>query len=55
MVNVLKKTGYLKRNKSFVDAFNGFIGNENFEERADPQGKWIDKPVMKYLREKFTK
>lgn len=55
MMGILKRTGYLKKNTAFVDAFNAFIGNENFEERADPQAKWIDKPVMKYLLKKFGK
>jgi len=50
---ILKSEGYLKKNVSFQDAFNAFIGNENFEERADPQAHWIDKPVMKYLLKKF--
>jgi uncharacterized Ntn-hydrolase superfamily protein len=52
---VLKHNGYLKKNKPFVDAFNEFIGNENFEERADPKGQWIDKPVMKHILKKFGK
>ncbi len=50
---VLKNAGYWKKNKAFADIFNEFIGNENFEERADPNGQWIDKPVMKYLVKKF--
>ncbi|HRQ22885.1 MAG TPA: DUF1028 domain-containing protein, partial [Anaerolineales bacterium] len=53
MTLILKHAGYLKRKKSFADAFNEFIGNENFEERADPNGQWIDKPVMQYLKKKF--
>jgi len=53
IVLILKSKGYLKRGKSFKDAFNEFIGNENFEERADPEAKRIDKPVLKYLLEKF--
>jgi uncharacterized Ntn-hydrolase superfamily protein len=52
---ILKRTGYLKKNKTFADAFHEFIGNENFEERAEPAGKWMDKPVMKYLLKKFNK
>ena len=56
MTSILKRAGYLlKKNTSFVDAFNAFIGNENFEERADPNGQWIDKPVLKYLVKKFGK
>jgi hypothetical protein len=49
----LKREGYLKKNVTFQDAFNAFVGNENFEERADPNGQWIDKPVLKYLAKKF--
>lgn len=55
ITGILKRTGHLKKNTSFVDAFNAFIGNENFEERADPNGQWIDKPVLKYLVKKFVK
>lgn len=50
---ILKRAGYLKRNTAFQDAFNALLGNENFEERADPNGQWIDKPVMRYLLKKF--
>ena len=52
---ILTRAGYLKNGKGFTDAFNEFIGNENFEERADPQAKWIDGPVLKYLTRKFGK
>ncbi len=55
VMNILKKGGYIRKNRSFHDAFNEMIGNENFEERADPNGQWIDRPVMKYLLGKFTK
>ena len=55
ITGILKRTGHLKKNTSFVDAFNAFIGNENFEERADPNSQWIDKPVLKYLVKKFVK
>ena len=56
MTSILRRAGYLlKKNTAFVDAFNAFIGNENFEERADPNGQWIDKPVLKYLVKKFGK
>lgn len=50
---ILKSEGYLKKNVIFQDAFNAFIGNENFEERSDPNAQWIDKPVLKYLVKKF--
>jgi hypothetical protein len=43
----------LKKGKNFRNAFNEFIGNENFEERADPEAQWIDRPVLKYLVKKF--
>ena len=52
---VLTNQGYLKKEKDFKSAFNEFIGNENFEERADPEAKWIDKPVLIYLEKKFKK
>jgi uncharacterized Ntn-hydrolase superfamily protein len=55
LVAILRRQGYLKNDKSFENAFNEFIGNENFEERADPQAQWIDKPVLKYLFKKFMK
>ena len=53
--DILTSAGYLKKGKIFKDAFNEFIGNENFEERADPEAKWIDKPVLKYLIKKYKK
>jgi uncharacterized Ntn-hydrolase superfamily protein len=52
---ILAQAGYLKNGKSFTEAFSEFIGNENFEERADPQAKWIDGPVLEYLVKKFGK
>ena len=39
----------------FIAAFKEFIGNENFEERADPNAQWIDRPVFRYLVQKFEK
>jgi uncharacterized Ntn-hydrolase superfamily protein len=53
LTDVLMQEGYLKKGRNFVNAFREFIGNENFEERADPAAKWIDKPVLKYLVKKF--
>jgi len=53
--DILEQEGYLKKRKSFRNAFNEFIGNENFEERADPEARWVDKPVLKYLVKKFGK
>jgi uncharacterized Ntn-hydrolase superfamily protein len=55
ITDILNRTGYMKRNKNFVNAFNEFIGNENFEERAHPGAEWIDRPVLKYLVKKFGK
>jgi len=53
MSAILKREGYLKKNKSFQSAFYEFIGNENFEERADPYAQWIDRPVLKHLLKKY--
>lgn len=53
ITEILTQQGYLKNGKEFTDAFNEFIGNENFEERADSQAKWIDALVLKYLTKKF--
>ncbi|GAB4456227.1 MAG: DUF1028 domain-containing protein [Anaerolineales bacterium] len=53
MTDILIAQGYLKKERTFREAFNEFIGNENFEERADPEANWIDKPVLKYLLKKF--
>jgi len=55
LTTILNQEGYLKKNTKFIDAFNEFIGNENFEERTDPNATWIDRPVLKYLVEKFEK
>ncbi len=55
LTTILKQEGCLKKDTEFVSAFNEFIGNENFEERADPNAAWIDRPVLKYLVQKFEK
>lgn len=55
LTTILKQQGYLKKDKDFITAFNEFIGNENFEERADAQAAWIDRPVLRYLVTKFEK
>lgn len=55
VTDILSAQGYLKKGRGFREAFNEFIGNENFEERADPDAQWIDKPVLKYLVKKFLK
>ena len=51
---ILEQRGYLKNGKGFTEAFREFIGNENFEERADPQAAWIDRPVLEYVIKKFS-
>jgi uncharacterized Ntn-hydrolase superfamily protein len=53
VTEILTQTGYIKKGKDFAAAFNEFIGNENFEERADPEANWIDGPVLDYLIRKF--
>lgn len=53
ITQILTQEGYLTKRKGFRPAFSEFIGNENFEERADPEGQWIDGPVLKYLLKKF--
>jgi uncharacterized Ntn-hydrolase superfamily protein len=55
VTGILTQAGYLKNGKEFSPAFKEFIGNENFEERADPEAKWIDRPVLTYLIKKFQK
>jgi len=55
IIEILTQEGYLKNGKEFSAAFNEFIRNENFEERADSQAAWIDAPVLKYLIKKFGK
>jgi len=55
MTNILKQQEYLKEPVTFSEAFRAFIGNENFEERADPEGRWIDKPVLEFIIRKFGK
>jgi hypothetical protein len=55
LIEILTQESYLKNGKEFSQAFNEFIGNENFEERANLQAGWIDAPVLKYLTKKFGK
>ena len=53
ITDILQRQSYLKESVSFRDAFRTFIGNENFEERADPEGQWIDAPVLEFLVKKY--
>ena len=53
LTDMLVRRGYIRNGKDFSEAFNEFIGNENFEQRADLQAKWIDRPVLEYLIKKF--
>jgi len=55
ITEILTQECYLNGQKEFLAAFNEFIGNENFEERADTQAAWIDAPVFRYLTKKFGK
>jgi uncharacterized Ntn-hydrolase superfamily protein len=55
MTEILANAGYLENGKEFTTAFREFIGNENFEERVDPEAQWIDGPVLAYLKKKFRK
>lgn len=53
MQEIVRRMGYWSPEGDFRDAFSAFIANENFEERADPEGRWIDRPVFEYLKRKF--
>jgi hypothetical protein len=53
LTDILTCAVYLKKGYEFKNAFTEFIGYENFEERTDPDAKWIDKPVLHYLIKKF--
>ncbi len=55
---IMKGLGYYTPTNGDYDdatreAFRAFIGNENFEERADPDKGWIDGPVLEYLMKKL--
>ncbi len=54
VTGILQRQGYLKESAPFREAFFAFIGNENFEERTDPEGQWIDAPVLEFLVKKFS-
>lgn len=54
ITGILSRTGYLAKGKLFREAFKEFIGNENFEERADPEAAWIDGPVLSFLVKRFN-
>ena len=58
MQKIMKGLGYYTPvNGEYDDAtrqaLDAFIGNENFEQRADPKAGWIDGPVLDYLLKKF--
>ena len=38
-----------------AEALRSFLGNENFEERGNPDEGWLDQPVLDYLLKKFKK
>ncbi len=55
---IMKELGYYTPTHGDYDdatrqAFSAFIGNENFEQRADPDKGWIDGPVLEYLMKKL--
>lgn len=58
MQEIMKGLGYYTSTSNRYDettrtAFRVFIGNENFEGRADPEAGWIDRPVFEYLLRKL--
>jgi uncharacterized Ntn-hydrolase superfamily protein len=59
MQALLNRLGYLDSAPSSVfdsatrAALDAFLGNENFEERADTSQGWIDRPVLNYLLKRF--
>jgi uncharacterized Ntn-hydrolase superfamily protein len=55
LTTILRQEGYLNKENEFLSAFKEFIGNENFEERADQNAQWIDRPALRYLVQKFEK
>lgn len=55
---IMKGLGYYSPTHGDYDdatreAFRAFIDNENFEERANPDAGWIDRPVLEYLMKKL--
>ena len=56
---ILRRLDYLQAEPTGVlddltkKALAAFIGNENFEERADPAAGWVDGPVLDFLLRKF--
>jgi uncharacterized Ntn-hydrolase superfamily protein len=55
---IMKAIGYYTATDGNYDdttreAFRAFIGNENFEQRANPDEGWIDRPVLEYLMRKL--
>ncbi|HEX9028155.1 MAG TPA: DUF1028 domain-containing protein [Anaerolineales bacterium] len=56
---MLRRLGYYSGPQSGIydpatrAAFESFIGNENFEDRVDPQKGVIDRPVLEFLYRRF--
>jgi uncharacterized Ntn-hydrolase superfamily protein len=55
---IMKRLGYYTATDGQYDdatreAFRAFIHNENFEERANPDAGWVDRPVLEYLIKKL--
>ena len=60
MQQIMKGLGYYtpvdgRYDETTREAFRAFIHNENFEERADPDAGWIDRPVLEYLMRNLKK
>ena len=56
---IMAKLGYYQAHidgnysPAIAEALSAFLGNENFEERANPKEGWIDAPVLAYIFDKF--
>jgi len=59
LLRILQKLGYLPQDHQRYDqkartALTAMIGNENFEDRTDLEKGVIDRPVFKFLMEKYA-
>jgi uncharacterized Ntn-hydrolase superfamily protein len=56
---IMRNLGYLEEiraselDQATASALRAFIGNENFEERADLKEGWMDRPVYEFLFRRF--
>lgn len=57
---ILHRLGYLAQkpngeyDENTRNAFSAFVGNENFEERCNPNDGWVDAPVLDFIFRKFS-